>query len=479
MSDTTPRDEETPLLQHSNAPRKPTPLPKAQFFLLLLLRLAEPITSHSISPYISELVSNLSIVDGDRRMIGYYTGMIVSLHYAAEAVTVLQWSRLSDHIGRKPVLLLGLLGTAVSTILFGLSRSLSALILSRLLNGILNGNLGVIKSMIAELTDETNVARGFSLMPMARAVGYIIGPFIGGVLSRPQDRWPDRFSHPFWAEYPYFLPCLVTSTYALISFILSAMYLKETLDCNPSTEFQVSKYSERSLDASPNDAGKPVPLSSLLTRPVMLSTANYAMIALLDMSAMALIPLVWSTPIDLGGLNLSPASIGLWLSAYGCLNGVLQYLFFPRVVGRLGPGRVVLASVAVYLIIYTMFPLENLAASHASHGGGTKAIVWLLIVLQLASICITDMGFNSVFMFIAAAAPNKRSLGATNGLAQTMVAIQRTVGPATAASLFAFSIANDVLGGNFAYVVLLGVVCVGLCVAVQLPRYTWTHGGCK
>jgi MFS family permease len=53
----------------------------------------------------------------------------VSLHYAAEAVTVLQWSRLSDHIGRKPVLLLGLLGTVVSTVLFGLSRSLWALVL--------------------------------------------------------------------------------------------------------------------------------------------------------------------------------------------------------------------------------------------------------------------------------------------------------------------------------------------------------------
>jgi len=78
-------------------------------------------------------------------------------------------------------------------------------------------------------------------------------------------------------------------------------------------------------------------------------------------------------------------------------------------------------------------------------------------------------------MFIAAAAPNKRSLGATNGLAQTVVAIQRTVGPAGAASLFAFSLGNNVLGGNFAYVVLLGLVCVGLCVAVQLPRYTWKH----
>jgi len=488
MSSPTRQDEETPLLQRDNAPRRPTPLPKAQLFLLLLLRLAEPITSNSISPYISELVSDLSIADGDRRKIGYYTGMIVSLHYAAEAITVLQWSRLSDHIGRKPVLLLGLLGTVVSTVLFGFSRSLWALVLSRFLNGMLNGNLGVIKSMIAELTDETNVARGFSLMPMARAVGYIIGPFIGGVLSRPQDRWPERFSHPLWAEYPYLLPCLATATYALLSLVLSALYLKETLDSTPHVD-------QSSRDTPKEDTGvdestsaiapeKPLPLPMLLTKPVMISITNYAMLALLDMSAMALVPLVWSTPIEMGGLNLSPASIGLWLSAYGCLNGVLQFALFPRVVGRLGPGRVVFTSIAAYVIIYTMFPFENMAARHAAaaHGGGTNTVVWLLVILQLASVCITDMGFNSVFMFIAAAAPNKRSLGATNGLAQTVVAIQRTVGPAAAASLFAYSLANNVLGlgGNFAYAVLLVVVCVGLGVAAQLPRYTWKkHGNGK
>jgi hypothetical protein len=82
-------------------------------------------------------------------------------------------------------------------------------------------------------------------------------------------------------------------------------------------------------------------------------------------------------------------------------------------------------------------------------------------------------------MFIAAAAPNKRSLGATNGLAQTVVAFQRTVGPAAAASLFAFSLANDVLSGNFVYVVLLAFVCVALCVAAQLPRHTWKRGDGK
>lgn len=80
-------------------------------------------------------------------------------------------------------------------------------------------------------------------------------------------------------------------------------------------------------------------------------------------------------------------------------------------------------------------------------------------------------------MYIAFFTPNKRSLGAANGLAQTVAAIQRTVGPAAADWLFAFSISNNVLGGNFVYVALLSLVCVGLCVAVQLPKHTWARGG--
>jgi predicted benzoate:H+ symporter BenE len=78
-------------------------------------------------------------------------------------------------------------------------------------------------------------------------------------------------------------------------------------------------------------------------------------------------------------------------------------------------------------------------------------------------------------MYISSAAPNKRSLGATNGIAQMTVSIQRSVGPALAASLFAFSLDNDILGGNFAYVVLLGIVGIGLGVATRLPRNTWDH----
>jgi MFS family permease len=80
--------------------------------------------------------------------VGYYTGIIVrisihllgerdasdnvrktSLHFAAEALTTLHWSRLSDRIGRKPVLLSCLAGTIVSMLLFGLSRSFWAILL--------------------------------------------------------------------------------------------------------------------------------------------------------------------------------------------------------------------------------------------------------------------------------------------------------------------------------------------------------------
>jgi hypothetical protein len=78
-------------------------------------------------------------------------------------------------------------------------------------------------------------------------------------------------------------------------------------------------------------------------------------------------------------------------------------------------------------------------------------------------------------MYISTAAPNKRSLGTINGIAQTMVSIQRTVGPAAAASLFAFSLEKKILRGNFTYVVMLAVVCVGLGVAMQLPEKTWEH----
>ncbi|KAH9027870.1 MFS general substrate transporter [Lactarius pseudohatsudake] len=455
-------DEETPFLPNqeavpdSNTTRTPvTPLPISQISVLL--------TAWLRRVYHIPLVRELPDVGGDVRKVGYYTGIIVrltfskradvdqtacqvSLHYAAIAATSFQWNRLSDHVGRKPVLLSCLMGTSLSILLFGLSHSFWALVLSRCLHGAVKGHIGAVISTIAELTDETNVARGFSMPPVAWSLGYVIGPLVGGVLSRPQDRWPHIFSHPFWADYPYFLPCLVAATFTCFSFVITALYLEETLNSKPSRlQFprpnsdtpQGEAGDTPGLDMSPDESQKPLPLRSVLTKPVIITIANYAMLALIDAMASAYIPLVWSTPVEYGGLNLSPASIGLWLSLYGVMDGIFQFIFFSHFVSRFGLRRVFVFSLVSCAVVYVLFPLENLAVVV---GGGPNPVVWLLIILQLLSYCIFDMGFGAIYMYTSSAAPNKRSLGAAYGLSQVATSIQNAVGPASADWLFAFSL---------------------------------------
>jgi len=343
----------------------------------------------------------------------------------------------------------------------------------------MRADLGIVKSIMAELTDETNMARGFSLLMMTWAAGYALGPIIGGVLSRPQDRWPYVFSDPFWDNYPYFLPCLVSVAFVCLSFVMVATYLEETVKFQPvltnSDIIREGPLPGDSLDQHPEDAQEPLPLRSVLTRPVLISVVNYAVLTLLETASMALIPLIWSTSVEFGGLNYSPASIGLWMSVYGCMDGIFQFTLAPRILGRFGVRYAFMTSVTACAVVYIMFPFENLALRMRQADGGPNEVVSLLILLQLSSLCVRGMGFSAVFIFIASAAPSKQSLGATNGLAQAVISIQRTIGPAAADWLFAFSVTNNVLGGNFVYVVLLVVVCVGLCVATGLPRHRRAH----
>jgi hypothetical protein len=146
------------------------------------------------------------------------------------------------------------------------------------------------------------------------------------------------------------------------------------------------------LDGSAKDAERPLPLCDLLTGPVIISVANYAMIGLMDIGATTLIPLAWSTSVELGGLSMSPASIGLWMTGCGLLNCVFQFVALPRLVGRFGPRSIFITSILCFFPIYVMFPFENLAARHSSRG--TNPVTALLITLQLLALSLSDMGFG-------------------------------------------------------------------------------------
>jgi MFS family permease len=103
------------------------------------------------------------------------------------------WGSLSDRFGRRPILLLGLLGNLSTIILFGFSETFVWTIAARAANGLLNGNIGVAKSYLLEVSDDTNSAKAFGVLGVTWGVGVMIGPVIGGYLSNPVDKHPHIF----------------------------------------------------------------------------------------------------------------------------------------------------------------------------------------------------------------------------------------------------------------------------------------------
>ncbi|KAI6098971.1 major facilitator superfamily domain-containing protein [Pisolithus croceorrhizus] len=473
-------DDRTPLLSNADGkePKKPTPLPKGQIIILMLVALVEPIASQCIYPFINELVSGLDITGGDERAVGYYAGLIESLFFATQALTVFQWSRISDQIGRKPVLLVGIFGLSLSILCFGLSKTFTGLVISRCITGALNGNIGVMKSMLGELTDSSNMAQGFALMPIMWSLGCTLGPLIGGTLSRPQDHFPRLFGAPFWAEYPYFLPCGIASAFAVIVFVVIVFFLKEVgkMSVSNDSEATAGRDSHRydtinessaylTLSHTPQyDA--PVPLRILLTPERVLYIVNYGVLALVEICVFVLLPLFLSTPIELGGLGQTPAMIGLWMSGYGIVNGLFQAFFFAPLVSRFGKKTLFRVSYACFVPIFAIFPVVNCIARR----GGVWWGIWGLMGCQLCFAVLTDMAFSSILMYITTSAPSRRSLGAINGVAQTTASIVRAIGPASATSMFAYSLQHELLGGYAVYFVIIAFTVATMKLASALPE---------
>ncbi|KAG1767185.1 MFS general substrate transporter [Suillus placidus] len=462
--------ETTPLVPAGASKKPKTPLPKLQIGILMTLQLVEPIASMSIFPYINQLIKELDITAGDDAAVGYYAGIIESLFFVAQTLTAFAWSRLSDRIGRKPVLLMGLSGTCISMLCFGLSTTFWGLVISRCMCGVLNGNVSVMKTMVGELTDSTNMAQGFALIPIMWCIGGFVGPLTGGTLARPQDNWPRLFAHIFWSKYPYFLPCAVSACGLVLGFFVLLFFLEETLSTKRRPKLTKTTLGISNGVDSDNREGlshtSNMSMRSLLIPTIIIPIANYAMLALLDIALVAILPLFFSTPIYLGGLGFSPSRIGLWMAIFAMADGTFQALFFAKIVDWVGPKRLFCVSVTCFMPAMLMFPIM----SWLVHTRGTvdHAITFALIS-QISLTIIWDMAYGTVFMFITASAPAKSVLGAVNGLGQTSASMARVVGPAFATSLFAFSKEHNILNGNAVYVVLIMLAGVLRLLGSQLP----------
>ena len=92
----------------------------------------------SIFPYIYFMIEDFHVTQ-DKTKISFYAGMVTSAFTFAEFSTGLLWGRLSDKIGRKPVLLTGLAGTGISVLIFGFAPNVGVALIARALGGLLNG----------------------------------------------------------------------------------------------------------------------------------------------------------------------------------------------------------------------------------------------------------------------------------------------------------------------------------------------------
>ncbi|KAJ4320983.1 hypothetical protein N0V84_005564 [Fusarium piperis] len=466
--------------------RDPDAFPAMQLFLLAIVRLAEPIALTSIFPYAWALVKDFRI--GDETQASVYSGILISAFSLAEAVMGMYWGALSDRIGRKPVLLIGSIGTMLSMLVVGVAPNFGTALVGRLAGGMLNGNIGVIQCMVGELVKRPeHEARAFSIMPFIWSIGTIIGPSIGGLLASPHESWPETFpTGCLFQRFPYLLPNLICSGLLLVSIVLGFFFLVETHpDMQPKsvqpaepeyvateeTPLIPSSTNMPTTDDQPETYGaietlsedwdpllvedeKEVPVTSfkVWNRRVVGFIVALSIFTYHSMTFDHLLPIFFEEKRAVatemfhsasifplyspGGLGLTLRNVGMILAVDGGIALCIQLFIFPWAVNKFGTYRLFIMVTVLHPIAYLLMPMLLLVPETLIF----PAIYFCLIVRNILSIILYPL----LMILIKEATPTPRALGKVNGLAASAGAACRMIAPPIAGFLWAVGSRNNV-----------------------------------
>ena len=158
-------------------------------FVLFLVTLVYMIGLGIIIPFLTYLVCELGAADGlGVGAMGIWVAVIMASHIAAQFPMSAFWGGLSDRIGRRPVVLIGLLGNTVFFVLFGLASHLVWALLARLGAGVFNATIAVTRAHVGDISSPREVADRMDMLGAAFGLGFMIGPAIGGLLAAPVDQ---------------------------------------------------------------------------------------------------------------------------------------------------------------------------------------------------------------------------------------------------------------------------------------------------
>ncbi|HYX81937.1 MAG TPA: MFS transporter, partial [Gemmatimonadales bacterium] len=144
---------------------------------------------------------------------GFVVGLLISAFSVAQLVSAPSWGRASDHFGRRPAVVAGLLVSAVAYVVFGLATTLWLLLLSRLVQGVGGGTVGVLQAYVADASDPEDRAKGLGWLSAATSLGVVIGPAFGSLFVQ----WWGHRGPGFGAAF-----------FCLLSAVFATRYLRES-----------------------------------------------------------------------------------------------------------------------------------------------------------------------------------------------------------------------------------------------------------
>ncbi|KAF9557623.1 major facilitator superfamily MFS-1 [Agrocybe pediades] len=205
----TPSTERAPIptMMQSSAEVYATPLPKLTMIVLSITMLGEFLSANVSTPFLLFMVRGFGEF-ADEAEVAFWTGILVATFFLTQFLTSLLWATIAEKHGRRVVLIISLLGSGITCLIFGTATTLQQAICIRLLQGIFAGAVGVARGCVGFVTDPTNESRAYAILGFCWGFGAVAGAIIGGSFERPATKWPQIFGDmKLFITYPYLLPC--------------------------------------------------------------------------------------------------------------------------------------------------------------------------------------------------------------------------------------------------------------------------------
>jgi multidrug resistance protein len=348
-------------------------------------------------------------------------GLLTASYALAQLVFAPVWGRLSDRVGRRPVIMASLLGTCAASLMLGLAGSLWLLFVARVLDGISGASYAAAQAYVADVTAPEDRARGMGLIGAAFGLGFVIGPALGALCAAADPR----------------LPFFVAAGLAAANLVAAWYRLPESR--RPGLARARSRWSALSAALADRRLAPLVWLSFL---------GNFGFVAM-----EATFALFGERRFDFG-----LTQTGLVFAYIGVVAAVVQGAGVGPVVRRYGEGKVMLAGLAG-----TAVALALLAACHD---------LWALIPVLGLLAGASGLAFATVTALVSQRA-GAHVQGETLGVLAAVGSLARVTSPVVATAL----LQHVGIGSPFVLGAALFVVCLWLGARTLSPRPGAHAGG--